>query len=109
MPRTFNDVLLDLLTIVKYPSNKQKFIKEFEELNHGEAVANMLEKLPGEIQDKIKASENKVEEIKKHLPVDEYRTEVEKVSAQALVNFINVISPLLTLRQKEKVTALMHN
>lgn len=107
MQRTFSDVLLELLTIIKYPNNKQKFVKEFEELNHGEALANLLDRLPGMIKAKIKTNGGKPEEIKKYIDPDKYIAEVTKVSAQALVNFVNVISPLLTLHQKEKITALL--
>jgi hypothetical protein len=107
MQRTINDVLLDLLHIIKYPNNKQKFVKEFEELNHGEALVNMFERLPGPIKVKIKVGGAKPELIKKYIDPQKYAAEVTHVSSQALVNFINVVSPLLTLDQKQEITKLL--
>lgn len=105
--RAFNDVLLELLYIIKYPNNKGKFVKEFEELNHTEAVVNLLDRLPGSIKVKVKMRGKTQEEIKQYIDPEKYKAEVTKVSAQALVKFVNTVSPLLTLDQKERITALL--
>ncbi len=107
MQKKFNDVLFDLLTIIKYPNNKERFIKEFEELNHLEAISNLMDKFPVDIQEHIKASEGRIEEIKKYIQQEEYVSEVAKVSKEALIKFIEVVSPLLNLEQKQRVVNLL--
>lgn len=107
MQRTFNDVLFTILVIINYPSSKEKFVREFERLNHIETFVNLLERLPILVQYKIKISENKFEEIKKYLSTEEYRLEITKVSIKALVTFISAVSPLITLDQKQKIIKLL--
>lgn len=107
MQRSFRDVLFDFLIIVRYPNNKQKFIAEFEQLNHMETVANLLDRLTPEVQNKVKENEGNIEEVKKYLPTEEYLSELTKVSSQALLNLVKVVSPLLKLDQKQKVANLL--
>jgi hypothetical protein len=109
MQKNFRDVLLEILIIVKYPNNKEKFIKEFEELNHMETVANLLDKLSFEVQEKIKANEHNIEEVKKYLPTEEYISELTKVSNQALLNLVSVVTPLLKIDQKQKIAKLVQH
>ncbi len=109
MQQNYKDTLLELLTTINYPNNKEKFIAEFEDLNRVEVIANILEKLPKDIQEKIQAGDNDYENIKKYIHQDEYLAEITKVSAEALKKFIEVISPLLTLQQKQQVDKIVHN
>lgn len=108
MERTFTDILMDLLVIIKYPKHdRQRFVKEFEELNHVEAALNIADRLPGPSKIKIKMSKGNPEVLHKYIDGEKYTVEMTKVSAKALVSFISVVSPLLTLDQKEKIIALM--
>ena len=108
MQRSFNEVLSELLVIIKYPQhNKEKFIKEFEELNHGEAVANLLDKLPTHIQEQLKGNRNLMEEIKNHITAEEYKKEVTRVAQGALLKFVEVVSPVITLEQKQKIVNIL--
>jgi len=107
MQRNYNDVLLELLTIIRYPNDKQTYISEFEKSNFDEALANILERLPTEAQQAIMAKDGALDEIEKYIDKDAYNAEVVKVSHAALIRFVEVISPLLHLEQKEKVVQLL--
>jgi hypothetical protein len=48
-------------------------------------------------------------EILKYFTPDEYKNEVEKVADAAIKNFVEVISPVLNLDQKQKIIKLLHN
>lgn len=98
---------MEFLDIIKYPNNKAKFIKEFEETNQLEALANTLDKLPEDVQKKIKESKDNLEEIKKYLHHEAYLNEIIKVSHAAFINFVESISPLLNFDQKQKVVNLL--
>jgi len=107
MSKNFHDVLLEILAIIHYPRNKAKFVVEFEEMNHLETVVNLLEKLPLEMQERIKAGERNEEMVKKYIPDEIYISELTNVSSKALVKLIEAVSPLLKLEQKQKVVQLL--
>ncbi len=107
MKPTYTDILLEILTIIKYQNNKEKFVKEFEALNRLDAMACIIDTLPGYVQEKIKSSNNDVEEMKKLIPTNEYIVTYEKVSVEALRKFLEDISSVLTLQQKEQITKLV--
>ncbi len=107
MQRSFTDVLSELLTIIRYTKNKEQFIKELEELNQNEALVNMLENLPEDLQKQVKAMQNFQEAIKKHIVIEDYNTELAKVSHQALRKFIEAVSPVLKFEQKQKIAQIL--
>lgn len=106
MQITHNNILSEILIIIKYP-NKEKFIREFESLNHLDAMANLLPRLSYEVRDYIKKYYNHPEEIKRYIPQDKYLQEVTKVSVHALSQFIKSIEHTLSLEQKEKIVSLL--
>ncbi|HZE87241.1 MAG TPA: hypothetical protein VE090_03465 [Methylomirabilota bacterium] len=107
MQRSFKDVLLEILDIIKYPNDKEKFVAEFEVMNHTEAILNLLDQLPTDVQAKIKASNLNKEEVNKHISQELYLSEITKVSKNALVKFLEAVSPILNLDQKQKITQLV--
>ncbi len=108
MQPSYNDILSELLSIIGYPNSNQKFAAEFEELNRLEAIANLLDELPIEKQEKLKTGINDPNEFKKYVSDEAYFTEMTKVSRDAITKFIEVISPLLSLKQKQQVNHLMY-
>lgn len=109
MQRQLTDVLQEFLVIVKFHENKEKFVKEFEELNHLETIANLAERLPEELQEKIKAHQGKGEILKEVFDKNEYQAELTKVSHAAFKRFVDIASPLLKLEQKQKVVKLLQS
>lgn len=110
MQKRVDQIVLEILTAIDYPHNKEKYVKEFLELNHTEAMLNMLERLPNEIQDKIKAIKVETEvaeEIKKHIKQEDYIEELTKVSMDALQRFIQSLSPTLNPSQKENILKII--
>lgn len=106
MALTLNELLLKVLKIIKYPNNKEAFVKEFEQLNYMEALSNCLDKLPKDVRDKIKTYKSK-EEVLRQIPEDVYLSEIMKVSKEAFGKFLEAVSPLLTFDQKEKIIKLV--
>lgn len=109
MKKNFPDVLLEILNIIQYPNDKEKYVIEFEELNRTEALANLLEDLPLEIQEKIKET-NEYEkgiEIKKYLQDEVYFAEVTAVSEEALARLIESLLPNLTSEQQENIRTVV--
>src|SRR5579862_3274305 len=100
MQKNFSELLLEVLTIIDYPNDKNTCIKEFEELNNAEAMFNIFEKLPSDIQKKIKAAQYNEAEVVKYIDQNEYRSELIQVSENALVKLLNDISATLTKEQK---------
>ena len=106
MQHSFGNILLNILEIIRYTNDKEKFILEFENLNQEEAILNILERLPDEIQEKIRANDN-IDEIKQYINQEEFIVELRKVSGEALGNFIEDIAPTLTLDQSERILKLI--
>ena len=46
MQPDIKQLLLEVLTIIHYKNSKEKFLKDFEEMNYLDAMANLAEKLP---------------------------------------------------------------
>ena len=107
MQKNFNELLLEILSIIDYPNDKNKCVKEFEELNHAEAMTNMLERLPNDVQEKIKAVQYDEKEVIKYIDQKEYLSELIKVSEDAFINLLNDISATLTEEQKNKIQLLL--
>jgi hypothetical protein len=107
MQKNFHEVLLEILTLISYPNDKEKFVKEFEELNHMETVANLLEKLPQELQEKVQKNKVTQEEIRQHIPDEDYLAELTNVSGKALIKYVEVIMPQLSVEQREKVQQVL--
>lgn len=110
MQRNLKDIFLEILNIINYSKDKDKFFKEFEELNHTEAMLNILERLPLETQERIKAIKDQqevIEAIQKHVTREEYVPELIKVSNQALGQFLKDIEHTLSVDQKQKIAKLL--
>ena len=107
MQKNFNELLLEILTIIDYPNDKNKYLKDFEEMNHAEAMTNILERLPSDIQEKIKAVHYDKNEVIKYIDQNEYLSEIIKVSEDALIKLLDDISTTLTEEQKNKIQLLL--
>lgn len=98
--------LNQILMISKYPNNKEQFIKRFEEQNLDDALYNLLDKLPYDKQQAVKACHGDLNKIQHFFTPEEYLKEVCHVYNQALIDFIESLSPTLDEQQKECITAL---
>lgn len=107
MQKNFSELLLEILTIIDYPKDKNECVKEFEELNHAEAMTNMIERLPSNIQEKIKDTKYNEKEVAKYIDSKEYLSEVIKVSEEALLKLLNDVAATLTEEQKKRIQKLL--
>ena len=105
------ELLLQILTIIRYAQDKEKFVKEFEAMNYIETLVSILEKLPQHVREVIRETvmHGNAQEIKKYLSQEVYDRELAKTATEAVKNFVKSISSRLTLEQKEKIAALMRN
>jgi hypothetical protein len=105
MKHSYREILLEILQIAHY-QNKEKFIVEFEELNHLDAMANILPVLSHDVREYIKLNNADPEKIKKYIPQDLYLQELTKVSADALLQLTKDVMPTLNAQQKEAIAKL---
>jgi phosphate starvation-inducible protein PhoH len=96
-----------MLLIINYLGNKEKVVSQFEHMNYLEAICNLLERLPQDIQEKIKESKNIEVEIKQYVQPEQYVAELEQVSTNALKELINSIIDIVTPQQKQKIENLL--
>jgi len=106
MQQSYKDILLQILDIINYSHDKENFIDEFERLNREETIVNLLDKLPEDIQMKIKDA-NDSNELKKYINLEDYIAELTKVYAESLGKFIDNIAPSLNEEQKDKISDII--
>ena len=102
MKRSYNDLFLEILSILNY-HDKENFVKQFEQMNHLEAMTNCIERLPEDMRKEIIANENDPQIIQKYISKDEYTQEITTVSTKALSDFLQHMTPAFTDDQKEKI------
>ena len=107
MEKTFNDILLEILTIINYQNDKKHFVQEFQAQSYAETIANLIEKLSAETQTHIKNASDQAEEIKKNIDAEKFQEEFEKVSSQAMIDFLQAIDKTLTPEQQTKIEELL--
>jgi adenylosuccinate synthase len=105
MEPSYKDLLFKVLSIIDY-SDKEKFIEEFDRMNHLEAMANIYETLPGHVQTRFIADADDPEKVKKYIQRDEYITEITTVTVKAFSKFLDHMKPVLTQSQREKINQL---
>ncbi|HEX8931786.1 MAG TPA: hypothetical protein VF810_01375 [Patescibacteria group bacterium] len=112
MQQSYKELLSKILEIINYSNNRDKFIKEFETMNHLEAVTNIVERFPAAVRERIKLVSSgflKPDLIKHKISPEEYNLELNKVAEAELYKFVQVISPVLTLTQKQKIDQLLRH
>ena len=72
METSYNELLLQILAIMRY-KNKEKFVKDFVEMNHVEAMIQCIEKLPSAKQEALRNKQDDPEELKKYISQDIYK------------------------------------
>ncbi len=103
MNNKFFEILDQVLTIMDYKEDKQKFILEFSDLCFGKTVSDIIEGLP---QDKKQMLEKEILDekdankqsaiIKKYMSASEYNQRLEKVSGELFGDYIKTIMPTLS-------------
>ncbi len=107
MQQTDKDLLLKILDIIDYSNDKAVFVDKFSELNRQEALLNLLERLPKDVQEKMSSSED-IAEVRKVISSESYALELATVSAEALGSLINNVTPTLSDDQRNQITALIN-
>lgn len=106
MEKTYKDALSDLLEIINYQGDREKFVDEFLNLNQKEALVNLIEKLPEETKMELENSSDPLL-LEKYISKEEIAEEYTKVSAKALAKFIEAVSSTLNDTQKDKISNLL--
>lgn len=108
MKFTYNNLFLKILSILNY-SDKENFVKRFEEMNHLEAMMNCIEKLPEDARKEIIDNVNDKRVIEKYISKGVYMNEISIVSTKALSDFLQHLTPTITNDEKEKIAAVFPN
>ena len=107
MQSDYRKILYEILTIIQYLNNKEKFVNEFEELNHMKALSNTIERLPHGVQEQIKLCNNDHHTIKRYIPSALYSEELMRAYAESLKNFIKELFFVITVEQKEQIAKII--
>ena len=106
MQQTDRDLLLKILEIIDYQNDKEAFVNRFSDLNRQEALLNLLERLPRDVQEKISGSED-IAEVEKVISSESYAQELASVSAEALGSLIQKVIPTIRKKQKDQIDLLI--
>lgn len=102
----YTNILLQILTISKYPDNKEHFVKQFEDLNFDDALYNILDRLSYDKQEQVRACQGDLSKIQQFFTPEEYKDELCQVYVDALIEFIKSLAPSLNQQQKDQIAAL---
>ncbi len=108
------DILLNILEAIDYTDDKEAFIKEFIELTQIQAVNDLVNALPPEQKEAVKAelaankdNPQKASDVLKSRFTDEQMQEaLEKSSGYAMLEWMNAINPTLSDEQRQKLINL---
>jgi hypothetical protein len=106
MKFTPRDQLIEILHIINYADDKEKYIQEFEVINHLEATHNLIQQFPIEIRHKI---EQDPTVIREYVSAEVYIDQITHIWKRELAKLINAVLPTLTLSQKEKIEQVMNS
>lgn len=103
-------ILLKLLDIVGFSSDKHKFINEFLTNIKLEALLNLAESLPGDRKQKLKElahsstdPEKVIDNLRGYFSESEIEHEIQEVSQNAIKKYIEAISQTLSSSQKDQL------
>lgn len=103
---SYKDLLAAILDVLHY-TNKEAYIERFDRMNHIEAMSNIYETLPEDLQEKFVHGADDPEIIMKLVDRETYLEEVTTVTANALSSFINHVQPTMNNSQKEQIAKLL--
>jgi hypothetical protein len=99
--------LPEILNIIQFANNRDKFINEFEVMNIAQAVVNLMNQLPKHLKDLFQTKYKDQAWVKEHFSKTVLQQEIESVRREELTLFIKAVFPTLTNLQKEKIAALL--
>ena len=110
MKPDFKNILLEVLNIIDYKDDKEKFTNEMLQLAHDEAIVALLEKLPLCKKEELKKSfsraltpEEAKDIIEHYTTFEEYKKSLQKTSDKLFQDYILTILPTLSKDQKQKL------
>ena len=110
---SFNNFMLQLLSIIEYQDNKEQFVEEFVTLIYKQALVELLSSLPADNQDAVRKLVNQQKELNRAVDALEksewaqtYNLALALASKKILEEYIQTINSSLTPNQKEMVELL---
>ncbi|OGK22037.1 hypothetical protein A3C23_03055 [Candidatus Roizmanbacteria bacterium RIFCSPHIGHO2_02_FULL_37_13b] len=108
--------MIQILNIIGYADDKQKFAQEFLTMCMAQTSAKVLANLPiekqKEIQEKIKKAkdQNKITSVlREYQNIDEYQRTLIDITKENFTEYIEKIMPTLTSEQKDKLLEFLSN
>jgi predicted solute-binding protein len=109
------DILLKILEAIDYRDNREAFADEFIQNTHLLALVNLVKSLPDEKQTEVKQqlseSQDNPEKISailnEYFSQEELPKALENAAKDAVIRYIQTITPTLSQNQKEKLFHVM--
>jgi hypothetical protein len=106
MQKFSKDLLREILTIIQYAKDKEKFVEEFEAMNYMQAMANMIDTLPFGVKQLVQIKYSDQQWVKEHISEEKLQQEIVRVGQEELSLLLQRVSPTLNNLQKEKIQQL---
>jgi hypothetical protein len=112
---TARDILLKILEAIDYRDSREAFVDEFLRNIRLQSVVNLIQSLPAEkqtaVNQQLSHHQNVPEKIasllKDYFSQQELDQALETAAKQAVTEYIQAITPTLSLNQKEKLLRVM--
>lgn len=108
--KTPKQIIIDILDIIGYENDKDKYAENFLSVCFGQAISNLTSTLSPEKQtefkEKIVALKSEPElynTLIEYFPKQEYEKAIQDASKATLGDYISSITPMLTLEQNNKL------
>lgn len=108
-------LLIKILVEVGYVGDQERFVSEFFRNIYLQTLLELLQSLPSSAQDEIKQRvtsptpdlENLAISLRRHFSEDQLSKELENASKNALIDYLQSLSPTLSATQKESLARIL--
>jgi hypothetical protein len=109
----YNDIILQLLTIIEYKDDKEAFVADFTRLINNQALVDLVSALPDAERVKaeeklshVDSQESFVSAVHTYFNDTQIQTALDNAAANAITQWISSIAPTLNDDQKQKLVKL---
>lgn len=111
MNKSPNIIIADLLNVIDYDGDREKFTREFLELCSKEALINYIQTLPEakqtELKDASEAGKDPKDILNDFLSDKEFGEAISNASESVFSDYLKTITPSLSQDQKNKLNSYL--
>ena len=107
--KSTSDILMDVLTIIDYPDDKEGFIDGFFARVQKQAIINVVYMLPKEKREKLEKSEENKELFAEIFTSEVMDNAVSDATVIEFEDFLQSVIPNITSEKKAKLTAYLNS